>query len=458
MDLNHVLSEYVVNTNYKDLPAEVVEMAKKDIMDTIGVAVAAAGEAGGRELAKLADEWGGAPECTVIGYGKKAPLPVATVINATTAHSLDYDDVMFSTGHVGVAVIPAALATAEKVGGVTGKELITAVVLGIDVMCRLGEASIPLARGYGWLYTPLYGMFGATAAAGKLLGLTVDEMENAFGICYSQAAGTRQPTTEGSLVKRIQAGLAGRGGVFSALLAKEGVTGPKNCFEGKFGLFHTYQRDNYMPENAVKEFGKYFTIMGLAFKKFPACAAVEASVEATLELMEANPSIKFENVDYARVHIGEYSRNCAEPLDKKQDPHGEAEAQFSVPWVVATALVRGQFTIPDAGPESLEDQNIRTLAKNVDVVCDVETSKTLASFPARVEIFMKDGTHYDHFVPVATGAPVRPMSTDELIQKFKDNCSASKKNYAKAVIDGLAEELMALENTKDIGSIMKIIE
>ena len=456
MDLNRKLAEYVVNTNYKDLPAEVVEMAKKDIMDTIGVAVAAAGEAGGRELARLAKEWGGNPECTVIGYDMKAPLPVATVINATTAHSLDYDDVMFSTGHVGVAVIPAALATAEKVGGVTGEELITAVVLGIDVMCRLGEASIPLARGYGWLYTPMYGMFGATAASGKLLGLTADEMENAFGICYSQAAGTRQPTTEGALVKRIQAGLAGRAGTFSALLAKEGVTGPKECFEGKFGLFHTYQRDNYMPENAVRDFGKYFTIMGLAFKKFPACAAVEASVEATLELMAENP-ISFENVDYARVHIGEYSRNCAEPLEKKQDPHGEAEAQFSVPWVVATALVRGQFTIPDAGPESLEDQSIRDLAKKVDVVCDVETSKTLASFPARVEIFMKDGKVYDHFVPVATGAPVRPMSLEELIEKFKQNCGASKKNYSQDIIDALASDLMNLEKNSDISSIMKVI-
>ena len=456
MELNHALAEYVVNTNYADLPEEVVEMAKKDIMDTIGVAVAAAGEAGGRELVRLAEEWGGNPECTVIGYGFKAPLPVATVINATTAHSLDYDDVMFSTGHVGVAVIPAALATAEKVGGVTGRDLITAVVLGIDVMCRLGEGSIPLARGYGWLYTPLYGMFGATAAAGKILGLTVDEMENAFGICYSQAAGTRQPTTEGSLVKRIQAGLAGRAGVFSALLAKEGVTGPKGCFDGKFGLFHTYQRDNYMPENITKDFGEYFTITGLAFKKFPACAAVEASVEATLELMADNP-IRFENVDFARVHIGEYSRNCAEPLEKKQDPHGEAEAQFSVPWVVATALVRGQFTIPDAGPESLDDQNIRALAKKVDVVCDVETSKTLASFPARVEIFMKDGTHYDNFVPVATGAPSVPMSLDELIKKFRDNCNASQKKYSQDVVNRLVDELMALENARDVSGIMKVI-
>ena len=339
MDANITLANYVVNTNYEDIPTDLVELAKKDILDTLGVAIAAGGEAGGKELMTLIEEWGGKPESTVVGYGVKVPAPLAAMVNSTTAHSLDYDDVMFSTGHVGVTVIPPALAAAERRGNVSGKELIAAVVLGIDVMCRLGEASEPLALGPGWLYTPLYGVFGATAAAGKILGLTADQMANAFGIAYSQAAGNREPVMEGALVKRIQAGFASRAGVFSVLAASKGVTGAINCLEGKFGLFNVYHRGNYLPENLTRDLGKYFAISRLVFKKFPACSATEASAEAAAELAQEN-NLNFEDMEGVTVHVGEYSRNCSEPLDKKQNPQSDAEAQFSVPWVVATALVK----------------------------------------------------------------------------------------------------------------------
>ena len=247
MTISEILAAHVVNTNYKDLPADVIDIAKKDILDTLGVAVAAAGEAGGRELMEIIDEMGGKPESALIGYGKKAPAIYAALLNGTTAHSLDYDDVTLSTGHTGVTLVSSLFAIADRLGNVTGKEFITAMVLGHDIACRLGEASIPLALCPGWLYTPLYGIYGATAAAGKLLKLNAEQMADAFGIAYSQTAGNRQTVLDGALSKRMAAGFVSQAGVLSALAAQKGVTGPRECIEGKFGLINVYHRGNFKP-------------------------------------------------------------------------------------------------------------------------------------------------------------------------------------------------------------------
>ena len=253
MNENQLLSEYVVSLKYRDIPDDVTELVKMEILDTIGVTCAGANEAIGRILLPLAEEWGGKPEATVIGSGKKLPAVLAALVNGSTAQALDYDAITFSTGHVGVCIIPAVLAAAELSGKASGKDIITAATLGIDVMCRFGEASKPMIKASGWLYTPVFGSFGATAAAGKLLGLTADELANAFGIAYSQAAGSRQPVTEGKLVKPMQSGFAARTGVMSAILAKRGVSGSLDFISGKFGLATQYLDGDFKPEILVKD-------------------------------------------------------------------------------------------------------------------------------------------------------------------------------------------------------------
>ena len=456
MDASYSLASNLIKLDYHDMPAEVIEIAKKDILDTLGVAIAGTSEPGGKELMTLVEEWGGREESTVIGFGQKVPASLAALVNSTTAHSLDYDDVTMSTGHTGVTLIPAAFAIAERKGKVNGKDLITAVILGNDVACRLGEASKPLALGPGWLYTPLYGIFGAVSVAGKLLELDEDQMVNALGIAYSHAAGNRQPITDGSLSKRMQAGFASQAGVFSALAASKGITGAKNCFEGKFGLFNVYHRGEYSNETLLRDLGKYFPMVNLAFKKFPACSATETAVEATLELVEEH-NISLEDVEQIYVHVSEYSRNCCEPLEFKQNPRSIVDAQFSVPWVVATALIKRTFTIDDMAPEAINSPIVRDAARKVIPVVDMEvTGQDI--FPAIVEIKMKGSdTVYTKRENIPTGHPNKPMSWEELTNKFKDCALHGRRRLTDQKIEYLIQVLRDLENVDDVAEIIGLL-
>ena len=454
MNTNERLASHVVTTTFAELPREVIEIAKKDVFDTLGVAIAASGEAGGKELMEMMGPMGGKPESTIIGYGTKLPVHVAALINGTTAHSLDYDDVTLSTGHIGVIIVPTAFAVAEHVGKVSGKELITAIVLGHDVACRLGEASKPLALGPGWLYTPLYGIFGAAATAGKLLGLNEEQMANAFGIAYAQAAGNRQSIVDGALSKRMAAGFANQAGVLSALAASYGLTGARDCFEGKFGLFHVYHRGEYKPEALTADLGKYFTITTVSFKHYPSCTATETSIEATLELMKRY-CLTADGVERVVVHVPEHAVNSCQPLEHKQNPRNEVDAQFSIPWVVATALRKGKVTIEDMSPKAIQNESVRELARKVTPLVDMEVSGDIASFPAVVEITTKAGEVYTRREDVPRGHPDKPLNWEDLFEKF-DACVA-KKHLSKQTVSALKEQCCDLEHVEDVRRIVELL-
>ena len=206
-----ILARHVWDTRFEQLPEEAVVAAKRDILDTLGAAIAGSGAPGIGELTKLARRWGGLEESSLLVLGGKLPAPQATLINAAMGHALDFDDTFDRAGHIhpGTSVLAASLAAAESVGKISSHEFLLAVKLGLDVSCRLALAA-PVDR--GWHRTAAFGVFGATAAAGKLMGLRESELVNAFGIAYSQAAGNRQCIVDGALTKRFQAGKAAHAG------------------------------------------------------------------------------------------------------------------------------------------------------------------------------------------------------------------------------------------------------
>lgn len=455
MNVCERFAQHVVDTRFEDIPQDAVEVARKVVLDTLGVSAAGAGAAGGKELVDLFVSVGGRPDSTLVGYnGVKLPVHVAALINSTTAHTLDYDDVTMSTGHMGVILVPTALTVAEYVGGVSGKELLTAIVLGHDVACRLGEASIPLALGPGWLYTPLYGIFGATAVAGRLLKLDADQMANAFGLAYAQAAGNRQPIIDGALSKRIAPGLACQAGVFSACAAQQGITGAKGCFDGKFGLFNVYHRGEFAEEEALtRDLGTRFTMATTSFKNYPTCSNTECSIEATLWLMKKY-GIGADDVESVKVRVSEFSSNACAPLEAKQNPRNEVDAQFSIPWAVALALVKGKVTLQEMELEVLDDPQVRGISRKVVPVIDLPIEGKTASFPALVEITTTDGRVLSHREDAAIGHPEKPMSWDDLCVKFR-SCVQGH------LSDGTAERLQAtigsIEELEDVAKIVQML-
>ena len=281
MDATYLFATNLARVKYEDLPQDVVECTKKQVLDAVGVALAGYAKPGLNELLDIVTGWGGSKESTLFYCKHKVPAPNAAQMNASMAHALDYDDVHdAATIHPGVVIIPACMAVAEKKGDVTGRAFITAVALGVDMMCRLGLATKPeTSRAKaGWLLTPLYGFLGAAGAAGRILGLDENGIVNAIGIAYHQCGGNLQTVLDGGLSKRMGPGFAAKGGITAALMAEKGITGAKNCLEGKFGIYQLYHRGGYDPKILTANLGKYFEGINVSTKPYPCCRGVHGSI------------------------------------------------------------------------------------------------------------------------------------------------------------------------------------
>jgi len=457
MDASILLAQNIVRSHYDDIPVEVPEAIKKDILDTLGVAIAGSSAPGGREIMELILEWGGKEESTVIMLGHRVPSPYAALVNGTMAHALDFDDAHEKyVLHAGVTVIPAAFAVAERVGQVSGKEFITALSLGIDVICRLGAASIRNPSDLGHMYTSLYGVFGATAAAGKILGLDEQEMVNAFGIAYSQASGNFQCIVDGALTKRMQAGFASSSGVTSALLASKGLTGAKNSFEGLKGLFQVYHRGEYDPQPLTFDLGKNLGVTGLSFKPYPCCRNCHPFIDATLALAEEH-NINPDNIDEILVRCGEVARILCEPLLQRQQPRVVVDAQFSIPWVVATALVKRKVTLEDFTPEAILNPSIKRITSKITAEVDpqMDSRGTTSAF---VQIRMKDSRAVcSRREDLAKGNPEKPMSFDEICDKFRNCTHYGVKTMSVKKASRVINMIRDLEKVNDVSQIIRLL-
>ena len=275
------LAWHVSRTGFADLPASAVESARRDILDTFGCMLGGSGSPGIDELFAVIARWGGRGESRVLLRGTSLPAPQAALLNASMGHALDFDDTLDTGGsiHPGVSVLGSVLAVCDSLGGVSGRDVLLAVALGLDVSCRIALAST-LDR--GWHRTAAIGVFGATAAAGKLLGLPPKQMLAAFGIAYSHAAGNRQCILDGALTKRMQAGQAANAGVFSAVLAQTGFTGARNIFNGRFGFLELYQPNGYDASVLLRDLGTAFRGEALSYKPYPCGRPLHAVIDAAL--------------------------------------------------------------------------------------------------------------------------------------------------------------------------------
>ena len=268
-DATFAFARMVKNQRYEDIPTEAVEATKMDILDTLATTLAGSSYGGTRELMEVMKYWGGREESSILIHGGKVPAPAAALVNGHMAHARDYDDIYHVARiHVGAVNVPTGLAMAEKLGGVSGRELITAVCTGIEIELRIGQAAMLWTQFHP---TATFGYFGSCATAGRLLGLDEEQMINAFGIAYAQAAGNKQCMHDGSLTKKLQPGLAARGGILATHLAQKGYTGTRNNLEGKAGFFNLYHGGKYDPAPLTKDLGKYFDVVRLGYKPYP-CA------------------------------------------------------------------------------------------------------------------------------------------------------------------------------------------
>jgi len=459
MDAVYELADCIVNTRYEDIPPDAISVAKWSILDTLGTTCAAstaAPQCGG--LVELIKESGGREESSIVAFGGKVPAWSAAFANGALSHSLDYDDVHDEAGvHAGVGTVPAAFALAERVGGINGKEFLTAVCLGADMLLRLALAS-GRSRVTHWLRPQLHSNFGSVAACGKLLGLGQEQTADAWGIALAQAAGSIEPGAGvGTNIRGMWPAFPAKVGVLSALMAQRGVSGSKNSLEGRAGLFNAYFDGEYDRGLLTGELGKRFEIADSGFKPWPCCRANHPYIEATLDLVRDH-GIQPGSIDEITVFFAERIRMLCEPLEARRSPATSLDAKFSIPFSVAVAAAKKEVLIKDFTPDGLTDPAVLAVAARVVPVCDARVSVGQHSIPpAIVEIKTKQGQTHSRRIDVCLGHPAKPMTRDQLVQKFRECLSYSVKPVSDRDADEVIDMVENLEHVNDVGGIMRLL-
>jgi 2-methylcitrate dehydratase PrpD len=461
-DIGYTLAENIVDTQYEDLPEEVVDITKKTILDTLGTILGGSGTGDGIEnVVEMVKAGGGTEESTVFGHGIKTNVWTAAFANGAMAHAMDYDNVHDDAfTHPSTSTVPAAFAVAEQVGRITGKEFITAMALGDDLHCRL---AFSLSRAgdpalLGWLPPLTLGGFAAAAVSSRLMGFDRDRIVDAFGITLNRTGGPLEVVIDPGLLRGLYAAFPAMTGVFSATMARFGIPGIKNCFEGKAGFFNAYFRGVYDRTSLTDNLGKVFEGVGVSFKPWPSCRFTNPYIDATLRLVNEYDVRPDDVEEIIAFYKEDNVKNCCEPLDVRYNPKSAPEAKLSLPFTIALALALRKVEIGGFSPDNISSPALLDLAKKVKPVYNPRLksdSKTM--LPAVVEIKLKDGTIHSKRVDLVYGHPENPMIWEDIIRKFRDCASYSANPIPKDNIDLVADKIKKLENISDIKEILSLI-
>jgi 2-methylcitrate dehydratase PrpD len=455
MDAAYSFARNFVNTKYEDLPPEVIEATKKEILDFFGVALGGMSQPGATHVCALIKEWGGKEESSIIGCTQRVPAPNAAQANATMAHTLDFDDVHeAAVMHPGIASIPVVMAVGEAQGNLSGKEFITCTALGVDMMCRLALATTPGKSPIelGWHLTTLFGFMGAAATAARVMRLNEDKIVDAIGIGYHQSCGNGQCVKDGALTKRLGPGFAVKGGITAALMAKMGVTGAKNSLEGEWGLYRQYMDGDYSPEILTADLGKRFEGANVAIKPYPCCRGIHPAIDAALALVSES-NIRSKDIKEIVLSVTDaHLKLLCQPLEAKRSPRSPVDAQFSIPWGVASAIVGKKVGLSDFTDSAIRNQDVLEVTRKMRVEVDNGLHKP-GPEPTRVKIITNEGKAFSKVVESPLGSLERPMSFEDCARKFAD-CA---KSLDAQKIQRIIERVGQLEKLDDIQEIIRLL-
>ncbi|MBR5730536.1 MAG: MmgE/PrpD family protein [Firmicutes bacterium] len=455
--LTRVLAEHAVSVRFEDLPKEAVEAQKASAADMLGVMLAATGlDKASKAFSELAAREG-AGRCTILGRQEKSGPIMAALANGALVHALDYEDSHeTATVHPNSAAFPALMALSQHIGGVSGRDFITAMAVASDICCRLDLGANEDLLKYGWNMPPICGSLGAVMGAGRLLGLDEERMMDAIALDLNQVTSSGEAAnSRGSAMRTVREGFAAQAAVQSALLASIGVPAAfEQAFEGKLGYYHMYARDDYDPGRVTEGLGKIFQSAFISFKPWPACRATHTSIEGVLRIMNEQ-GLKAEDIQSIEITLQEIGRMVTEPGDVKYRPDSAAIAKFSLPFVVATAVRFGGVDLGSFSEERLRDSD--TLAMCDKVSCRIEQSWTKAQNKfTDLRMVTAKGTfelHLEH----PLGCLENPMTSEDRLRKFRECASFSAKKYSEAQIAEILDTIDRLEDLDDMSRLFGLL-
>lgn len=459
-DLVQEVARFAATLDASRLDDAVVKAVKTNILDTLSCALAGSSAKAITEVSGLVQEWAGTGQADMFVFGGKYPAHHAAWVNGGMSHARDYDDTHDAAIlHAGVTAVPAAIAAGQLRGRLSGADLVAAVAAGLEVTCRLGVAIQVDIIESGFIYTSLLGYFGATAAAGRALGLTPEEMVNAFGIVYSSVAGNHQVTRDASLMKRLQPGLAAQAAVVAVQLAKRGIRGAQNVFEGADGFFRVYMRNRVDASVVRKDLGTRFELLNLSYKPYPCCRDTHAAVDAILQLraQTGRPASDIESIRVGVTAPG-YQMVCV-PEQVRLAPRTIVEAQFSIPYTAAAAWVDGGLGIGHFSDEGLKRQDILDLALRVQPYVHEEIERDWSRFvtPAAVSVRFRDGQTVESRIDYPKGHPKNMMTEAEFAAKTRDCATFAARPLPAGTAAKLTATVGKLESVADISELLRVM-
>jgi 2-methylcitrate dehydratase PrpD len=459
--LTKQIAGYLARTGFDALDGDALRVTKEHILYTLGTILAGSSAPGIKQVLAGAQALsGGANESSVLVTGERLPAASAALVNATMGHSreLDINDdrIAYKSS---VTVIPAALAMAEKVGKVSGKDFITSVCLGVDFGIRLGLATNPKpvhARAIA------LGPFAAAAGCGKILGFDESGMHNALGIAFCRSTVAGNSTVAPSLTKRLGVGFASQSGVIAALLARAEFPAAGEVFQGSAGFFQTFYRQEGDYDDLLDQLGSRFEIVLVGPKPFPSCRYTHCAVTGVLDLVRKH-AIKARDIDEVRVRIGERDMRSVggwteDEKKKKHRPEGVVDAQFSIPYTVAATLVSGGLSLEEFTDAKLCSAEILDLAARVKTILTPEFDHgPMDVKPQVVEMVMRDGQLFSKKVVYPKGNPNNPVTSEELIAGFCGMARYAAKPLSGAKIDDAVALAQRLEEVDDVSTLARLL-
>jgi 2-methylcitrate dehydratase PrpD len=445
------LAEFAAGLDFARLPPEVVASVRLRTLDILGIALAATTGDGARAVFGMLDGWSAAGDCTVIGAKRTAAVPLAILANGTLAHSLDFDDThAVSITHASAVVVPVTLALGEAAGA-DGRTVVTAAVAGYEAITRLGMAAPGGFHARGWHATAVCGPFAAALVAGRLDGLDAARLTAALGIAGSFASGVMEYLEDGSWVKRVHPGWAGQAGAAAAALARGGFTGPGSVLEGRFGFYRAFL-DSEPDPAPFATLGTAWETPAIGYKPYPCCHLIHAYLDCALELRRehALDPAAIEAVE-CRVPQAEVPIVC-EPRAAKLRPRSAYDAQFSLPFSVAAALLDGRVGLDTFTAERLLEPNRLALAHRVTHAID-PNSAFPQGFPGWVRLRLRDGRTLEARAPDGRGSLARPLPAAAIVEKFRDNAG---RVLPAARVDEIEHATLALDALADVRTLVAL--
>ena len=452
MTLSETISQFAVNARYEDLDESQITSAKGAISDCMGCAIAGSAEKLGVIIQKVARASSSAGQSTMLGSKGLVSAQAAALSNGTSAHALDFDDILWSMyGHPSTVVCPAAWAIAELTQA-TGKDLILAFAIGVEVVGKLGRFANPVHYEHGWHATGTIGVMGATVACAKLMKLNALQTAHAIGIAASEACGVRR--NFGTMTKPFHAGNAARGGVMACELALQGFTSDLTALEGTFGWFQNMQAMTIPTSSDLeKVLGRTWelTSPGIVLKRYPACGGTHCALDAIIYLKKKY-GFSFDQIKAIQCN--------AHPLAKKvllyPRPQTPLEGKFSMEFSLAVAAIEGQASKKQYDQSLIDDPRVTALMKKISFHEDAQLFPNASADAVPAEVTVDVGSQsFIKKVLIPSGDPRNPMQDSDRLDKF---LSCTNRILKDETANKLWQKLESLELATSVRELLEPLQ